>query len=121
MLKEYTCIICPNGCEIEADIVDGSIVSIEGTACRRGREYVEQELRDPQRNIASSVLVEGGTLPLVSVRLSGPIPKARIFDVMEEIKKQRLPAPVEAGQVVISNVLGLGRDVICTKQIPSKG
>ena len=64
MLMEYTCIICPNGCGLEAEIVDGKIRSIKGARCERGRMYIEQELSDPQRNIATSVLVEGGTLPL---------------------------------------------------------
>lgn len=117
MLKEYTCIICPNGCEITADIADGKIVSIQGAACPRGQRYVEQELTDPQRNIASSVLVEGGELELVSVRLSKPVPKGRIFDVMAEIRKVRLKAPVRAGDIVIPNILGLGSDVIATKNL----
>ena len=52
MLREYTCIICPNGCDIRAQIEereDGSrrICSVEGAACPKGRAYVEQELTDP--------------------------------------------------------------------------
>ena len=92
MLREYTCIICPNGCDIRAQIEereDGSrrICSVEGAACPKGRAYVEQELTDPQRNIATSVLVKGGILPLASVRLTNPIPRDRIFDAVSEIKK----------------------------------
>jgi len=67
MLREYTCIICPNGCDIRAQIEereDGSrrICSVEGAACPKGRAYVEQELTDPQRNIATSVLVTAVTV-----------------------------------------------------------
>lgn len=120
MLKEYTCIICPNGCELEAEVNDGALVTLEGAACRRGREYVEQELTNPQRNIASSILLDGGVLPLVSVRLSQPIPKEKIFAVMAVIKQTRLQAPVHAGQVVIPNVLGLGSDVIVTNYVAAK-
>jgi CxxC motif-containing protein len=120
MLKEYTCIICPNGCELTAEITDGRIVAVRGATCRRGRDYVEQELTNPQRNIASSILLEGGELPLVSVRLSKPIPKEKILAVMAVIKKTHLRAPVRAGQVVIPNVLGLGSDVIVTKHVAAK-
>ena len=56
-------------------------------------------------------------LPLASVRLTRPIPKGKIFAVMEEIKKIKLSAPVEEGTVVISNVLGLGSDVMVTKAV----
>ena len=124
MHRVFTCILCPNGCEIEAEIEeigakaeDGVIASIQGNLCDKGRVYVEQEVFRPKRNIASSVLVDGGELPLVSVRLTAPIPKERIFDVMAEIRKQRLAAPVQRGQVVIQDVMGLGSDVITTKHV----
>jgi Uncharacterized protein with conserved CXXC pairs len=119
MLKEYTCIICPNGCGITADITDGKIASIEGASCPKGRQYVKQELTDPRRSVASSVLVEGGGSETVSVRLSEPIPKGKIFDVMAEVRKVRLKAPVRAGDIVLPNVLGLGSDVIATKNLES--
>ena len=47
-------------------------------------------------------------MPLASVRLSAPIPKAKIFDVMNEIRKVKRTAPVHEGEVVIENVLELG-------------
>ena len=126
MLREYTCIICPNGCDIRAQIEEGEdgsrrICSVEGAACPKGRAYVEQELTDPQRNIATSVLVKGGILPLASVRLTNPIPRDRIFDAMDEIKKCTLTAPVKAGTVVIPHLLGYDADVIVTKPVPENG
>ena len=123
MMREFTCIICPNGCEIRAEIEEKEggaveILSIEGAVCKKGNAYVEQELKDPQRNIATSVLVKGGIRPLASVRLTAPIPKGRIFDAMAEIRKCTLTAPVESGTVVIHNLLGCDTDVIVTKDIP---
>jgi CxxC motif-containing protein len=120
MLKEYTCIICPNGCELSAEFADGKLLAVEGATCKRGREYVLQELNNPQRNIASSIRLDGGVLPLVSVRLSKPIPKYQILSVMAAIKKARLQAPVAIGQVAVANVLGLGSDVIVTKNVAVK-
>ncbi len=72
------------------------------------------------RNIATSILVEGGEMPLASVRLSAPISKARIFDVMNEIRKIKRSAPVYEGEVVIENVLGLGSNVIVTRTVEEK-
>lgn len=117
MLREYTCIICPNGCEIQADVENGKILSITGNICPKGETYVEQELTDPRRNIASSVLVKNGELPLASVRLTNPIPKGEIGRAMEEIRKISLEAPVKAGTVVISGILGYESDVIVTKTV----
>lgn len=120
MTRTYTCIICPNGCEITAQVEDGVVQSLEGALCPRGKAYVTQELTDPRRNIATSVLLEGGELPLVSVRLSGPVPKNRIFDVMDAIRPLRLKAPVHVGQVALADVLGLGVDVLVTKDVAAR-
>lgn len=121
MLKEFTCIMCPNGCEIEVIVTeDGTIKTITGAGCQGGVGYVRQELTNPRRTIASSVPVIGGELPLASVRLNRPVEKKRIFDVMGEIKKITLTAPVHCGDVVIADVLGLGSDVVATKDVGRK-
>jgi len=117
MHRTYTCIVCPNGCEIDVEYEAGRLLSCSGNLCERGEEYVDQEIRDPRRTIASCVLVQGGELPLVSVRLTKPVPKERICDVMALIHTLKLQAPVSAGTVVVSDVLGLGSDLITTKSI----
>lgn len=124
MIRQMTCIMCPMGCDLtvktgndtETDRGTGEIL-VTGNTCPKGKEYAVQELTDPQRNIATSVLIKGGELPLASVRLDHAIPKDRIFDVMAEIRKRSLEAPVRAGQVVIENVLGLDANVIVTKHV----
>ena len=116
MLRTFTCIMCPQGCEITARD-EGEDFEVTGNRCSKGAEYVHHELVNPMRNIATSVLVEGGELPLVSVRLTNPIPKSRIFDVVEQIHKLRCKAPVKEGEILLSDVLGLGSDVIVTKTV----
>ena len=100
--RTFVCIVCPNGCTIEAQYEDDKIYSITGNKCKKGVDYVRQELIDPRRTISSSVRIEGAVLPLCSVRL---------------INKITLTAPVEIGQVVIKNVCGLESDVIVTKNM----
>lgn len=117
MTRSFTCIICPNGCEITAEYEGDTVYAVRGATCPKGDAYVRQELTDPQRNIATSVLVEGGELPLASVRLSHPIPKKEIFRVMEVINTVRLQAPTAIGQVVLHNVCGQDADVIVTKNV----
>lgn len=117
MIKVYTCIVCPNGCEIEVDLNDKNINKIEGALCKKGKEYVTQELTNPQRNIATSVKVLNGNLELVSVRLNSNIPKDKIFDVMEEIKKIEVEAPIKIGDIIEKNILNLNVDLIATRNI----
>lgn len=117
MKRAFTCIVCPNDCEIEAEYEGAEVRAVTGNLCPKGRDYVTQELVDPRRTIATSVRVTGGDQPLASVRLTAPIPKARIFDAMTAINAQTLAAPVHIGDVVISRILGLDSDVIVTKNV----
>ena len=117
MKRTFTCIVCPNGCGIDVECEGTKVLSVSGNLCPKGKAYVIQELCDPRRTIATSVRVTGGVLPLASVRLTRAIPKDRIFDAMKEINNRILTAPVKIGDVVIHNLLGLGSDVIVTKNV----
>jgi CxxC motif-containing protein len=86
MKKQFTCIVCPNGCEIEAEVENGQVISVTGHTCPRGEQYVRQELTAPRRTIASSVLVKGGELPVTSVRLTKAVPKDMIFPVCPSVQ-----------------------------------
>ena len=118
MTRTFTCIVCPNGCEITAEYQGAEVLSVAGATCPKGEDYVRQELTDPRRTIATSVPVDGGELPLASVRLNRPIPKKDIFRVMEAVNTVRLQAPVSIGQDHLADVCGLGADVIVTKNVP---
>ena len=130
MKRTFTCIVCPNGCEIDTEYEGTNVISVSGNLCPKGRSYVVQELTDPRRTIASSIRITGGELPLASdddlaravsaVRLTQSVPKDRIFDVMNAINQVECPAPVSIGQVILPNVLGLGSDVIITKNVKAK-
>ena len=117
MTRTFTCILCPNGCEITASAEGGKLTGCEGNRCPRGREYVRQELTCPMRNIATSVTVRGGALPLCPVRLTGPIPTEEIFRAVGAIHAVSLEAPVRRGQTVLQDLLGLGVDVIATRAV----
>ena len=120
MKKELICIVCPKSCNLNIQIDNKKILSVKGALCKRGEEYAYQEITNPKRKIASSIKVINGELPLVSIRLSAPIPKNEVFNVMGEIKKTEVHAPIKIGQVLIKNVLGLGIDIIATKNIDKK-
>ena len=119
--KELVCIVCPNGCPLEVEIAntvkDLKIIGITGNLCDKGPVWAEQELLNPVRNIASNIRVEKGDFPLVSVRTDSPIPLDSIFDVMEEIKKARVKAPVAIGDCLIDKPAGLPCKIIATRNV----
>lgn len=48
------------------------------------------------------------------------MPKEQIFSVVNEIKKVEPEAPVTIGDHVIKDVLGLGSNVIVTKNVDTR-
>jgi len=119
-LERLVCIICPNSCEIEVRIRNGNIKEIEGNLCHKGEEYVRSELFNPKRIVTSTVVVLNGEIPLVSVKTSRGVPKEKIFDVMDEISKIEINAPVKLGDVILRNVANTGADIIATRNVDKK-
>lgn len=120
MRKSFTCVICPNGCRLEVEVDDGKVVSVSGNLCPRGAAYAAEEITDPKRTIASSVLVEGGEMEIVSVRLDRAVSKSLIFPIMAEIKGLRVKAPVHIGDVIVHDILSSGADLIATRNVEVK-
>ena len=112
-MKEFTCIVCPRGCRLTVD----ENLNVTGNSCPRGAQYAKDELTNPKRMITSFVRVKNREDTVVSVKTSTSIPKAMIFDVMNEINKVGVNAPTHIGDIVIKNVLGTGADIVITKNI----
>ena len=112
-MKEFICIVCPRGCHLKVD----DDMNVTGNTCPRGKVYAINEITNPTRMITSTVAIESKELNRVPVMTSNPIPKGKIFDVMSEINKVRIKAPVKIGDVIIKNVLGLDSDIIATRNI----
>ena len=115
--KKITCIVCPIGCKILVRTDGTHFEVLEGNKCKKGIEYARNEALDPRRMLTTSVLVENGEWPLVSVKSSQPIPKEKLFLVLKDIKKTKVKAPVKSGQIVVKNVANVGLDIIATKTV----
>ena len=115
---ELTCISCPLGCPLKVETdAQGQVVSVTGNTCKRGEIYGSKEVTAPERMVASTVKMEGGTAPLVPVRTQNPIPKGKIWDCMAAIRAAKIQAPVKLGDVVVENAGGTGVNVIATKTV----
>jgi len=117
LVDRLTCVLCPVSCELEVFEDLDAELQIIGNQCDKGVPFALEEVLRPKRNLATSVPIEGAASRLVSVRLSGPVPRELIFPILAEIAKLRPKAPVRRGQVLIANVLGTGVDVIATRTV----
>ena len=112
--KTLICIGCPVGCLITIDRnADGSL-AITGNTCKKGEEYARNEMTLPKRSVTSYMKVTGGSAKVVSVKTKEEIPKDKIWDCMEEIKKAVAEAPIKVGDVLLENVAGTGVSIIAT-------
>lgn len=115
---EFTCIVCPNGCALKVAWEEGKPdFTVSGNRCPRGADFAVSEMTAPKRTVCSTVRTIFEEVPVLPVRLSAEIPKERIFDVMEQIRRACITKPLKRGSVVIENVCGLGADVIATSGI----
>lgn len=118
--REFTCVVCPNGCPIVVDVDDDEtpvVTRIQGNTCKRGEAWARQEVENPMRTIASSVPVRGGDSLLASVRTNRPIPLTKIPAVMDAIRGISLRAPVHIGDVTIASPAGCDTEIVVTRDV----
>ena len=117
-LCKYTCIICPKGCDITLS-EEGAETVVTGNGCIRGKNYVIQEHTHPMRTITTTVKVNGSAYSRVGVYGSCQVRKEVLFDCLQALYAVSVQAPVKAGDVILSNILGTGCDVMASTDIPS--
>lgn len=111
MKRNLTCIICPMGCSLEAELEDGKVIGITGNTCPRGAEYAKTECTNPMRTVTSTVRCENGSV--VPVKTDCMIPKAKMRECMKAINSCVAHLPITAGDVIIKDVFG--SNIIATR------
>ncbi len=118
MIKEMICVSCPIGCMMTVELNDkNEVISVKGNTCKRGEQYATDECTNPVRMLTTTIKVSGGTLPVVPVKTSKPIPKGKMFDCMQVINNEVVDAPVKMGDVLICNICDTGVDIVATNEV----
>ena len=113
-MKKITCVVCPRGC-IMTVTGQGTEFSVSGNACPRGEAHAIAECTNPVRSLTSIVRVGNREDTMVSVKSASPVPKEKMFEIMEQIRSSEVQAPVSIGDVVLDHVFGT--QIIVTKNI----
>ena len=116
-IKVLTCINCPMGCRITVEMDGEEIISVTGNTCKRGETYARTEVTAPVRTVTTTIKVLGGTQDRVSCKTKEPVPKGKIFEVMDAINKASCTAPVKIGDVLIEDCAGTGVAIVATKAV----
>ncbi len=118
-IREMTCIVCPQGCKIKVEHENGNIISVNGFTCKRGEKYAIKEITAPERTITSTVAAYNAAneLTLVPVKSDKPIPKEKMFEAMTIINAQKAKLPIKAGDVILSNFVESGINLVACKTV----
>ncbi len=114
MERNITCIICPRGCAMQAKITDAG-VTVTGHTCPKGEEYAINECTNPVRTVTAAIRVANRYNTMVSVKTDAPVPKDKMFAVMELLHQTQVQAPAAIGDVVLKDVFGA--NVVVTRNV----
>lgn len=116
MTKELVCIVCPRSCRMTITS-EGDELVVTGNTCKRGKEFAINEMTDPRRTVCTTVRTSFHSVPVLPVRVSGAIPKNKIFDLMHEVNRITVSKRIGREEVVVPNILDLCVDLIATSNI----
>ena len=116
-MKQITCIICPNGCLLSID----ENMNVTGNLCPKGKEFAISEIKDPRRTLTSTCKTIFKDVPVISVKTDLEIRKDDVLKVMEEINKVVIDKRMKIGDIVISNVLNSGANIVVSSNALMEG
>lgn len=114
MKKQITCIVCPRGCRMTAEVTENGIV-VTGNTCKNSEQHAIAEVTNPVRTLTSSVRVENRTDTMVSVKSQEPISKGKLAEAMDRVHSTKVQAPIHIGDVILSDFFGT--NLVATKSI----
>lgn len=123
--RHFHCTTCPSECAltIETRIDENGVehvLTVQGNRCARGRKFAEQEIIRPMRILATTIVVREGDEKLLPVRTARPIPRDLHLSAMRDIRHASVTAPVHMGDVVMSDLLGTGVDLVASMNVDAQ-
>ena len=115
-----TCIGCPLGCAVRLSLDNkGEVIDIADNKCKQGQKYVLEEYKHPMRLLTATVLTQNSHQPLLSIRTDKPIAKSMLVQAMSELAQIKVRPSIRIGEVVKTNILGSGANIIATSDLLS--
>lgn len=111
------CVLCPRGCELRVSLSASGDLSVRGNACPRGESYGRSEMLDPRRSLTTTVRTAFPERPRLPVKSSAPLPKPRLLEAARSLDAVTVARRVKRGEVVVADLLGLGVDIVATRDL----
>lgn len=117
-IHEIICIQCPLACCVRITTNPaGKIMEVTDYQCKEGKKYAPQEFKSPKRVLTTTIRTEDSVRRLLPVRTKEPIPKSMLKECMDFLSGIKVKPRLRISEVIVSNFLGTGADVICTDEL----
>lgn len=102
--KNITCISCPIGCRITAEITDNTF-NFSGNKCKKGEDFAKAELTNPLRSLTTTVKTAFPEVPVLPVRTQNEIPKDKINDIISKLSGIIINERIGIGEMVADGII----------------
>ena len=113
---QTVCNKCEEYCVIDIKKVE-EVVEVTGNKCEVGVDFVNKNLENPMDVLTTLVRIKGGYVNVVSVKSDKPIEKKLFLKCSRALSRINVGAPIKIGDIVCKNILNLGVNIICTKNV----
>ena len=116
LAKNMVCNKCEKYCILELRN-DDEYTEYFGSSCSKKLDFKEVEMESSKDILTSLVRIKGADVKVVPVKSSKTIDKSLFMKCSRALSRINVGAPIRIGDIVCKNLLNLGVDIICTKNI----
>jgi CxxC motif-containing protein len=140
MKRKLVCISCPLGCRLTVTWEDESDITVKGNRCAKGESYAQEEILAPKRVVTATVAVAGRAVAAapagaaaavgaptraasprrLPVKTSAALLKEHIPDLLNELYRMEVEAPLRCGDVLLTDIAGTGVDLVATRSLKER-
>jgi CxxC motif-containing protein len=134
MERKLVCISCPLGCRLKVTWADETDITVRGNRCAKGESYAQEEILAPKRVVTATVAIAGravastsaADLPIpegtpisrrLPVKTTAPLLKEYIPDLLNELYRMKVQAPLACGDVLLKDIAGTGVELVATRSL----
>ncbi len=118
-MNEKVCIVCPRGCMMSYQFQDDELI-VTNNECRRGPEYLTQELTAPKRMLTTTIKVLEGVDEVIPVYAKEYVDKDQVFTIINHLKALTIKAPIHCNDVIIEQIGDIKVTILASKEVQAK-
>lgn len=116
-MKQCICHKCDEKCILDIDECNGSI-KVMGNLCERGIKFAKLEINNNNKAVLTTLVrIKGAEYDVVPVKSNKPLDKSIWIECSKALSRLHVGAPIKCGDIVCTNILNTGVDIICTKNM----